>query len=281
MQFLSRRSAFKGLLASGAGLAAVADRSAIAETARAHLSEPDLVFHGHGFFPMTSHIQVGASIELVSRAHGVLDLAAAPTAPAEIRCVVKPGGKTSVQFDKTGLYLLYDAASTRFDETVGQVVAHKDARQFPLPAYTIVLVTDPQGRGLAPTEAKIHIPDSSMTFEPWSLVVRAGHPVSFVNNDMDAHIVMPSPVSMMMPGAARKSDADDAGLRLQRMQSFSPITLMGHGGKGSLALLEPGLHHYYCPVHAAYDAAAFTFASRKSYGSYPFIMDGVIVVLPS
>ncbi|MDA8095859.1 MAG: plastocyanin/azurin family copper-binding protein [Betaproteobacteria bacterium] len=183
-----------------------------------------------------------------------------------------------MHFTKSGLYLFYDGATTRFDEKVGQVVAKRDAHQFPLPAYAVVLVTTENGRGLATTAAHIHIPDSYMTFEPWAIVVNVGEEITFTNNDMDLHVVMPSPEPMIMPEAGAQARS---ALWLANMQSFSPITLKGRGGKGVLTLSEPGLHHYYCPIHAAYDSTAYTYAPLKTFGGYPFIMDGVIVVLPT
>lgn len=283
MQDVDRRTLIKALaggsaaLALGAGL--VPRRARAAQTAAA--AKSGLVFHGRGFEPMMSHVLTGESVELISRAGAPLELASAPTAPQKVTRTVAAGGKTSITFAKPGLYLLYDRATTRFDAKVGQVVARKEAPSFPLPAYAAVLVTDRNGRGLTPTTAKINIPDSYMTFEPWAIVVNAGEPVTFTNNDMDTHVAMPAPEPMLMPKGEGNGEALGTGLWLENMESFVPLTLKGGGGHAVITLAQPGLHHYYCPVHAVYSATDYTYAPLKSFGGYPFIMDGVMVVLPS
>lgn len=284
---LTRRSAFKSLVAGVAlgGLPvspldmANADAMAGMNKKAKEPAKPDVVFHGRGFEPMTSKVIVGDTLEIISAAKNALQLTSAPSAPGKIQRAVAPGAKVSLRFDKPGLFLLYDGATTRFDAKVGQVVAKQGTPQFPLPAYTIVLVIDHNGRGPAHTKPLVTIPDSSMTFEPWAIVVNAGEPISFVNNDGDAHIAMPSPEPMLMAAPSGGGKLSSA-LWLETMESFAPIMLAGNGGKGTLTLSQPGLHHYYCPIHTAYDATAYTFAPLKSYGGYPFIMDGVIVVLP-
>jgi plastocyanin len=243
-------------------------------------AKPNLLFHGTGFEPMTLHIVAGETIEIQSVARNALELMSAPAAPVEIRRTIAPGAGASLRFKEPGLYLLYDAATTRFDKKVGQVVAERSAKQFPFPAYAIALVTTANGRGLAPTTSQIAIPDSYMTFEPWAIVVEAGKKITFINNDMDMHIVTPSTEPMIMSEFGGSGSQLGTTLWLEKMQSFAPITLKPGGGRGVLTLSEPGLHHYFCPIHAAYNATAYTFAPFKSYGGYPFIMDGVIVVLP-
>lgn len=294
MHSLTRRDALKSLLAGAALGGTLSARLALADSGMKMTpmsrrkaapaqqpAAPDIVFHGAGFEPMVSHVTAGGRIELISAAAATLHIASAPSAPEHIRHSVAPSGRTALHFTKPGLYLLYDAATTRFDEKVGQVVAKRDAPQFPLPAYAVVLVTTPNGRGLATTSARVHIPDSYMTFQPWAIVVNAGEKISFTNNDQDLHMLMPSPEPMIMPGMGKAGAHASSALWLEHMQSFAPITLKGNGGKGVLTISQPGLHHYYCPVHAAYDTTAYTFAPLKSFGGYPFIMDGVIVVMPT
>lgn len=293
MQMISRRRAFTSMVAGGIAAAGTM-RSPMAATPPAgkttagspaqpagQATAGSIIFHGLGFFPMTSHVIVGQSIEVASEANDALQLTSAPGAPEKFERTIPAGGKVSLPFTEPGLYLLYDAATTRFDTKVGQVVAKRSARQFPLPAYTVILATGTNGRGLRPTAPTVTIPDSYMTFEPWTIVVNPGEPISFTNNDMDLHIVMPAPEPMMMPVQLAEYSAQGPRLWLEHMESFAPITLKGGGGKGMLTLSQPGLHHYYCPVHAVYDSADYTFAPLKSYGGYPFIMDGVIVVQPT
>lgn len=279
MQSISRRYLSQCLLAGAAIGGAVGWPVASAKPKKKAVY-PDLVFHGTGFEPMTLHIVAGKKIAVQSVAARALELTSAPDAPEKIQQTIAPGANVSVSFNKPGLYLLYDAATTRFDNKVGQVVAEKSAKQFPLPAYAVVLVTTANGRGLETTGSQIKIPDSYMTFEPWAVVVEAGKEITFINNDMDMHIVTPSTEPMIMSETGGSGGQPSTALWLEKMQSFAPITLKPHGGKSVLTLSQPGLHHYFCPIHAAYNANAYTFAPFKSYGGYPFIMDGVIVVLP-
>lgn len=283
MTTISRRTILRyaGIGAGGLAIAGAigAKESIASEQASATLPQTDIVFHGTGFAPMVSHFVAGESVTIASVSDSDLQLVSTPDAPEKISDDVMAHGNLKLKFDKPGLYVLYDNATTYFDEKVKQVAARKSAKHFPLPAYMIILVTDENGRGLETTGANIDIPDSYMTFEPWAVVVNAGDPITFVNNDMDLHIVMPSTEPMLMPRAG-SSEKLSASLWQEQMNSFDPITLPGHGGKAVLTLAQPGLHHYLCPVHAAYSPNDYTFAPLKSYGGYPFIMDGVIIVLP-
>lgn len=282
MNKINRRKFLSGI---GVGIGSMAISSLVTSrqvlAADASETQSSVVFHGHGFSPMMSHITVGSELELVSVSNNPLRLVSAPNTPETIARALTHNRPTTLRFSKPGLYLLYDEVTTRFDAKVGQVVARKESRQFPMPAYMVILVTDRHGGGLSPTARHITIPDSYMTFEPWACVVRANESVTFTNKDMDTHIVMPSPEPMLMPKhKIGEADMEDK-LWQQRMNSISPITLNSRGGAGALTLKQPGLHHYYCPIHVAYSATDYTFYPLKSYGGYPFIMDGVIVVLPA
>ncbi|TAM24923.1 MAG: hypothetical protein EPN46_13065 [Candidimonas sp.] len=261
-----------------AGTMAFKKANASADIA-SNAAQSDIVFHGTGFAPMVLHLIVGEAVTITSASGNELQLNSAPDAPEKIAVKVKAGATLKLNFGKPGLYLIYDELTTYFDTKVKQVVARKSAKHFPLPAYMIILVTDKNGRGPKTTDATINIPDSYMTFEPWAIVVNAGDPITFVNDDMDMHIVMPSPEPMLMP-KVRADKKLETSLWQEQMNSFDPITLDGHGGKGILTIAQPGLHHYFCPVHAVYSSDSYTFAPLKSFGGYPFIMDGVIVVLP-
>lgn len=284
MTLISRRTVLTQASIGAGGLAiasiAGAGKSYASSAATSDDKKADIVFHGTGFAPMVAHVIAGQDVTIASKSDGDLKIATAPGSPEKIAGNVKAGAHGALKFAKPGLYLIYDDATTYFDDKVKQVAARKSSKNFPLPAYLIVLVTDEQGRGLKATDGKIDIPDSYMTFEPWVTVVNAGDPITFVNDDMDMHIVMPSPEPMLMPksNGGEKLEAD---LWSEKMNAFDPVTLNGHGGKGVVTIAQPGLHHYFCPVHTAYNPNAFTFAPLKSFGGYPFIMDGVIVVLPT
>jgi len=231
---------------------------------------------------MVAHVETGSHVDFLNRGSLPLDLAAAPDSPTAVQTHLAPGAQGSVAFEKPGTYLLYDKGTTRFDDKVGQVVARKTVDAFPRPAYAVVVATDRNGYGLEPGDGQIVIPETTMTFQPWSIVVKAGQPVRFRNDDGDPHVAMPSPEPMLMPMNAGNSDDSDSGARpwLQAMNAFAPVNLPANGGTGEVRLSQPGVHHYYCPVHAAYDSEADTFAPLRSYGGFPFVMDGIIVVLP-
>lgn len=285
MSTLSRRTLFHYAIASGVAAVGTSLTSGLARaaTSKASPAPPQIGFFGEGFVPMVARVVTGSELQFANDSSQTLRLVSAPDAPEPVHKSIAANGQTSVGFPKPGLYLLYDDATTRFDSKVGQVVARKTAPAFPRPAYAIVVVTDERGLGLKTTKSDIVIPDSTMTFTPWTVVVTAGTPIRFDNQDGDFHVAMPAPEPMLMPltlhpqaGAASKGN-----LWLENMNAFAPINLPGHGGSGVLTLNQPGVHHYYCPVHAVYDPTARTFAPLSSYGGYPFIMDGVIIVLPS
>lgn len=276
---LSRRNLIKSAVIGTAALSTLSPTIALA---KAKMPDKEgLVFRGEGFQPMILKLVAGQSLPILNRGHQHLNLVSAPGSPESVTEKIKSGGKKHLKWNKPGIYLLYDDKTTRFDSKVGQVVARKDSPYFPLPAYAAVVVVNEHGGGIPfSAKAEIDIPDSSMTFEPWALVVRAGSPIHFVNNDMDMHIAMPSAEPMLMP--ERKAGGNEGTqLWLEQMQAFAPVNLPGNGGKGVVTLGTPGVYHYYCPVHAAYNATAGTYAPLKSYGGYPFIMDGLLVVEPS
>lgn len=280
---LTRRRLLQGMLA-GTGAAALAGTLGpvpVRAEQKAPAQGATMVFHGTGFEPMVAHLITGASLDFRNQASGPLQLASAPGAPVNVDHTVAPGAEAKLAFSKPGIYLLYDARTTRFDGKVQQVVARQNSPSFPLPAYAIVVVTDRQGRGIPMTKPDISIPDSYMTFEPWAIVVAVGAPIEFTNNDMDMHVVMPAPEPMVMPNPSGESQQLGTRLWLETMEAFAPLTLKGGGGTGIITISQPGVHHYYCPVHSAYNANAFTYAPLKSYGGYPFIMDGIIVVEPT
>ena len=221
-----------------------------------------VVFHGKGFAPMAAVVRRGESLRIECAAAHPLRLATAPTAPRSIIRAIGAGRALTLRLTEPGLYLFYDALTTLFDPRVGQVAARSGSPYFPIPAYAAVLVTDRDGGGVALTAPQINIPDTTMTFQPWAVVCTAGAPVRFTNNDMDPHVVMPA------PGAQ--------GSR----PPFGGLPLPAHGGTATLRLERPGLYHYYCPLHARYLPADDTFEPVKTFGGFPFVMDGVIAVMP-
>ncbi|SOB75418.1 Plastocyanin [Marinobacter sp. LV10R510-11A] len=275
---VSRRNLIQSAIIGTAALSTMSPSMALAKA-----KMPDhegLVFRGEGFQPMVLKLVAGESLPIVNRGNQGLSLVSAPGAPEPIKAQIKPGEKKNLKWPKPGIYLLYDDQTTRFDSKVGQVVARNESPYFPLPAYAAVVVTDEHGGGIPfSAKAQVDIPDSYLTFEPWALVVKAGAPIQFVNEDMDMHIAMPSVEPMLMPD--RKAGPGEGNQPwMEQMEAFAPVNLPGNGGKGIVTLGTPGVYHYYCPIHAAYNATAGTYAPLKSYGGYPFIMDGLLVVEP-
>ena len=256
---MSRRTFLAGAALLGAALAvetpAAAARSGLARAVRVR-------FHGTGFQPMTAVLRRGQTLWIDSVAAQPLQLLSAPSAPQRIARYIGAGRAAALRLEVPGLYLLYDALSTRFDPVVQQVAARSGSRHFPLPAYAAVLVTDPDGGGVPLTGANVNIPDTSMTFQPWALVCRAGTPVRFTNSDMDPHVVVPL--------LARGESAP-----------FAALPLPAHGGTGTIRLARPGLYHYYCPLHARYRPREYTFEPLRQFGGFPFVMDGLVAVVPA
>ena len=278
LSLVSRRNLLKTALVGSAAVVAMSPGAVLAKAKTPN--REGLVFLGQGFQPMILKLVSGQTLPIANHGHEPLSLVSAPGAPDMIKEHIQPGGKKHLKWSKPGIYLLFDDRNTRFDNKVGQVVAKKESPHFPLPAYAVVVVTDQHGGGI-PLSAKpeIHIPDSYMTFEPWALVVKAGTPIHFVNNDMDMHIAMPSAEPMLMPDR-KGSRHENNELWLEQMEAFAPVSLQGNGGKGIVTLGTPGVYHYYCPIHAAYNAIAHTYAPLKSFGGYPYIMDGLLVIEP-
>lgn len=257
---ISRRTFLAGAALLGAALA-VETAAAAASPGRA--SAVRVRFHGTGFQPMTAVLRRGQTLWIDSLAAQPLQLLSAPSAPQRIARYIGAGRAAALRLEVPGLYLLYDALSTRFDPAVQQVAARPGSRHFPLPAYAAVLVTDPDGGGVPLTGANVNIPDTSMTFQPWALVCRAGTAVRFTNSDMDAHVVVPVPV-------------------LGRGESapFAALPLPAHGGSGTIRLERPGLYHYYCPLHARYRPKEYTLEPLRQFAGFPFVMDGLVAVVP-
>lgn len=277
LEHISRRKLIKTAMIGSAAFATLSTGTVLA---KAKIPDKDgLVFRGQGFQPMVLKLVSGQSLPIVNHGKEPLSLVSAPGSPESVNEHIKPGGKKHLKWTKPGIYLLYDDRTTGFDAKVGQVVAKKGSPYFPLPAYAAVVITDQHGGGIPlSSQPEVHIPDSYMTFEPWVLVVKAGAAIQFVNNDMDMHIAMPSAEPMLMPD--RKAGREGNKLWLEQMEAFAPVNLPGNGGKGIVTLGTPGVYHYYCPIHAAYNATAGTYAPLKSFGGYPFIMDGLLVVEP-
>ena len=230
--------------------------------AGASARERRMLFHGTGFQPMTAIVRRGEMLRIESVAARMLHLRSAPTAPQPADVRIARGHPVALALSAPGVYLLYDALTTRFDPQFGQVVARADAPHFPLPAYAAVLVTDGAGGAVPLTTTEVTVTDTAMTFQPWSVVCRAGAALRFTNDDMDPHVLMPVPA----PG---------------RHAPFRGVPLPAHGGRATVRLDAPGLYHYYCPLHARYRRAEFTFEPLRTYGSFPFVMDGLIAVLPA
>lgn len=255
----------RAFLLQAAGLAGVCTLAAAAEPVRAagaSARERRMLFHGTGFQPMTAIVRRGETLRIDSVATRPLHLRSAPTAPQPVEQRIARGQSVALALSAPGVYLLYDALTTHFDPQFGQVVARADAPHFPLPAYAAVLVTDGAGGGVPLTAPEVTIADTAMTFQPWSVVCRAGATLRFTNDDMDPHVLMPVP----SPG---------------RHAPFRGVALPARGGRATLRLDVPGLYHYYCPLHARYRSADFTFEPLRTYGSFPIVMDGLIAVLPA
>lgn len=92
-------------------------------------------------------------------------------------------------------------------------------------------------------------------FTPFALVVQRGAQVTFHNTDSDAHSVVSIPGSPSMFN------------RVIQPGTFSTV-----------ALSESGVYHYYCSVHACFDATTGQVEALPNADNRAEPMEGVIVV---
>ena len=241
-------------LLAGATLAASAFTIPKAENTNAIAMQNDL------FGPVVAVVQTGATVTWTNQdatAHSVVGY---PKAPAPFDITVAPGKTGHVTFTKPGVYRYYSKQDASYDAKLNAVKANAGTPAFPSPMRGVVVVLGKNDSLATTASDTVNIPDTSMMFEPWAITVKAGTTVTWTNNDEDMH------VAATVPGLAAAA--------------MPTLSLPGDGGTASHTFSQPGVYYYYCPVHADWSASKDTMVPLKSYGSYPYIMDGLIIVTP-
>lgn len=211
--------------------------------------------------PVVAVVHVGDQVTWTNQGSSAQTLVSYPGAPAPLSVTVPAQGSTAFSFTAPGIYRYYGQGVATYSAKMDDVQADPSAPAFPTPLRGAVVVLDANGSLPSSATATIDIPDSTMAFTPWALVVPAGTRVTWTNHDGDPHVVA------AVPGYAAAA--------------LAPAWLPGGGGTASQVLSTPGVYYYYCPLHAAWDASSGQMLPLKAYGMYPFVMDGLIVVTPN
>jgi len=215
---------------------------------------------GDYFSPVVAVVHVGDTVSWVNGDSDPHSVVSFPSAPTQFDIDIDAGKTGTFTFTKPGVYQYYCDLHATYSKMMSDVKANQGTDVFPIPMRGVIVVLPKNGQ-LAPSgTSTVDIPDTTMTFTPWALVVPQGTTVNWTNNDEDPHAVT------SVPGYAT------AGI--------STFALPGDGGTGNHAFDQPGVYYYYCPVHASWDADLQQLKPLSSYGMYPYVMDGLIVVTP-
>lgn len=247
-------TALAAALIAGAALAASTFTIPKAENTNSITMEGDL------FGPVVAVVHAGDTVTWTNRDTTTHTVTAYPNQAATFDASVAPGKTTSVTFLQPGVYRYYSSQDGSYDPDLNDVKANQGDPAYPSPMRGVLVVLDKNNSLPASTSNTITIPESSMMFEPWNLTVKAGTTVTWTNDDSDMHVASPVPDYVT--------------------QAFPTLSLPGSGGTASYTFSQPGVYYYYCAVHAQWKADKGTMTPLKTYGSYPYVQDGIIIVTP-
>jgi len=239
---------------AGAALAASAFTIPKAENTNAIAMRGDL------FGPVVAVVTAGDTVTWTNQDATAHYVVAYPSQPAAFDVTVAPGKTGTVTFAKPGIYRYYSKQDAGYDAALNAVKANDNSPASPSPMRGVIVVLSKDGTLPTSGTHAITIPESSMMFEPWDLTVKAGTTVTWTNDDGDMYVASP------VPGYVT--------------QTFPTLSLPASGGTASHTFDQPGVYYYYCAVHARWDADKGTMVPLTSYGSYPYVQDGIIVVTP-
>lgn len=212
------------------------------------------------FSPVVAVVQAGDTVTWTNQDSSPHSVVSYPDAKMPFDIDVEPGQEGTVTFTEPGIYRYYSDLQAKYDEKMAGVVANEGTDLYPVPMRGVIVVLDQNGTLPASGSSAVDIPADTMQFTPWSLVVPAGTQVTWTNHDGDPH------------AAASVPDYATAEIPTQ--------TLTADGGSASVDLQEPGIYYYYCPIHASWDTQHEQLSPLESYGMFPLVMDGLIVVTP-
>lgn len=219
-----------------------------------------IAMRGDLFGPVVAVVTAGDTVTWTNQDATTHSVVAYPAQPASFDATVAPGKTGTVTFTKPGIYRYYSKQDASYDANLNAVKANADGPAFPSPMRGVIVVLGKDGTLPTSGSNAITIPEDSMMFEPWDLTVKAGTTVTWTNEDGDMHVASPVPDYVT--------------------QTFPTLSLPGSGGTASHTFDQPGVYYYYCAVHARWDAGTGTMVPLTSYGSYPYVQDGIIVVTP-
>lgn len=219
-----------------------------------------IVMSGSVYTPPVAVAKTGDTVTWVNKDTVPHTVTSFPSDKQAFNLTISPGKSATVTFNQPGIERYYSTKDATYSTKMKDVEAKQSAKAYPIPMEGAIVVLNAKG-SLADTRAQVTIPDSTMDFEPWAVVIPAGATLTFTNNDGDAHAVA------SVPGYAAST--------------INTFVLKGNGGTGSINLTQPGVYYYYCPLHATWEPSVQQLKPLKVYGSYPFEMAGLIVVTPN
>lgn len=218
-----------------------------------------IAMRGDLFGPVVAVVTAGDTVTWTNQDTTAHSVVAYPKQPAAFDVTVAPGKTGTVTFAKPGIYRYYSSKDASCDPDLNAVKANDKAPRCPSPMRRVLVVLGKDGTFPTSGSSAITIPEDSMMFEPWDLTVKAGTTVTCTNDDGDMHVASPVPDYVT--------------------QTFATLSLPGNGGTASYTFDQRGVY-YYCAAHARWDADKVTVVPLTSYGSYPYMQDGIIVVTP-
>lgn len=210
------------------------------------------------FGPVVDVVHTGDTVTWSNTDASIHQIVSYPNAPQSFKVGIKGNQKVTHKFTKPGIYRYYGKNAATYSKKMGDVSANKQAKSYPIPMRGVVVVLNANNKLPASAKASVNIPDSTMAFTPWNLTVNPGTTVSWSNHDDMTHMVASVP-----------------GYTVKQMKT---LTLKKASGKGKMTFNQPGVYYYYCPMHAQWDSKTGQMIPQKSYGSFPYVMDGLIIV---
>ncbi len=212
------------------------------------------------FGPVVNVIHAGDTVTWANKDASEHKLVSFPNAPQSFNVDLQSNQNGTHKFTQPGVYRYYGKDSATYSKKMSDVEALKQSQAYPVPMRGVIVVLKKDNTLPASDSAKIDIPDSTMAFTPWNVTVNEGTTVKWSNHDDMPHMVA------TVPGYASKQT--------------KTLTLKKANGSGQLTFDQPGVYYYYCPMHAKWNTKTGQMTPQKSYGSFPFVMDGLIVVNP-
>ncbi len=216
---------------------------------------------GDYFSPAVIVVHVGNTVTWINDADGPHTVVAYPDQEVSFDIDIDAGKKGTFTFDKPGVFRYYGDDQADYDAMMMHDAKAKNGTDvYPAPMRGVIVVLDAHDGMPSSGASTIDVPDSTMIFTPFALTVEAGTKVTWTNEDDMMHMV--------------------ASVPDQAAADIGPLTLVAESGSASFTFADAGVYYYYCPVHAAYHADDGLLYPLESYGMFPYVMDGLVIVTP-